>query len=75
MGCDILAPMNHHREHAHSGDLHLEVWVVDDRAFWRVENLRTHEQVKTDESKDVKTAKAQACAAAKVDHIDWKAIG
>ena len=63
-------------EHALSGDLHLEVWVVDDRAFWRVENLKTHEQLETNESKDFETAKAQACAAAKVSYqIGWKKIG
>jgi hypothetical protein len=67
--------MNYPHEHAHSGDLHLEVWVVDDRAFWRVENLRTHERLNTDESKDIETAKAQACAAAKVGDQVWETIG
>jgi hypothetical protein len=67
--------MNYH-QHAHRGDLHLEVWTVDDRVFWRVENIKTHEQLKTDESKDVETAKVQASAAAKVgEPMDWKTIG
>jgi len=66
--------MNYH-QHAHSGDLHLEVWVVNDRAFWRVENIKTHDQLKTDESKDVETAKAEAAAVAKVPEPDWQAIG
>jgi len=67
--------MNFPHEHAHSGDLHLEVWVVDDRAFWCVESLRTHERLNTDESKDIETAKAQAFAAAKVGHQIWETIG
>jgi hypothetical protein len=74
----MLAPMNYRHEHQHAqiGDLHLEVWVANDRAFWRVESIKTHEQLKIDESKDVETAKAQACAAAKVGkRIDWKTIG
>jgi hypothetical protein len=34
-----------------------------------------HERLKTDESKGIETAKAQACAAAQVGDQIWKTIG
>ena len=37
--------MDYRHQHAHIGDLHLEVWVADDWAHSRVENIKTHEQV------------------------------
>ena len=68
--------MDYRHQHAHIGDFHLEVWVADDWAHSRVENITTHEQLFVAKSKRFEAAKTAACAFAKIgDEVEWKPIG
>jgi hypothetical protein len=72
----MLSPMLYRHEHAHVADLHLEVWVASERAHWRIENIKTHEQLCTGWSESFEMAKAEAYCLAEVgDPVEWKRIG